>query len=86
MVAIGVGVVHLRKRADIAKHELLGLNAEHRRLRRDADPLELELGHLMNPKAVAERAKAMNIDLNAAPVRLAGPADETPRRNGRATN
>jgi hypothetical protein len=82
---IGVGLVHLRKRESIARHEWLSLESEHVVLRRTAQQQESDLGYLTNPKQIAERATRMGIDINGAPVRLAGPAERRRARNTRRT-
>ena len=83
MAAIGVGLVHLRKRESVARHELLKLEAEHVLLRRTAQQQESDLGYLTNPKQIAERAIIMGIEVNSKPVRLAGP---TERRSSQITH
>ncbi|MCP4378232.1 MAG: hypothetical protein GY794_18910 [bacterium] len=77
MAAIGVGVVHFRKRQSIARHQLLGLDSERVTLRRTANQLESDLGELTDPKQVAARARMMNIEPDRQPLRLAGPTDRT---------
>lgn len=85
MACIGVGLVHLRKCESIARHELLSLETEHVRLRRAAQRQEDDLGRLTNPKEIDQRARAMNINLDRQPVRLAGPSERARRRNSNRT-
>lgn len=85
MAAIGVGLVHLRKRESIARHELLSLEAEHIRLRRTAQQQESDLGYLTTPKQIAERATMMGIEIDRTPVRLACPSEQRRLRNTRGT-
>jgi len=83
MAGIGVGLVHLRKRESIARHELLSLETEHVILRRTAQQQESDLGYLTSPRQVADRVRTMDIDTDRqpAPVRLAGPAERRRLRN-----
>ena len=85
MTAIGVGLVHLRKRESIARHELLSLEAEHVLLRRIAQQQESDLGFLTNPRQIADRARAMDINPDRHPVRLAGPAERRRLQNTHRT-
>jgi len=73
MAVIGVGLVHLRKRESIARHELLQLEKGRLPLRRTAMQLESELGFLTTPKQVSQRARKLDIEADHNPVRLAGP-------------
>ena len=85
MAGIGVGLVHLRKRESVARHELLSLETEHVLLRRIAQQQETDLGYLTNPKRIAERARMMGINSDRRPVRLAGPTERRRLRNTRGT-
>lgn len=84
LAGIGVGVVHLRKRESIARHEWISLDREYKRLREIAPQQDAEHGRLTNPKQIADRVKRMNINTDRRPVHLAGPADE--RRARRVTH
>ena len=81
MAGIGVGLVHLRKRESVARHELLSIEAEHVLLRRTAHQQDSDRGNLMSPRQTADRAKTMNIDTERQPVRLAGPAERRRLQN-----
>jgi len=77
MAAIAVTLVQLRKRENIARHEMIRLDTEHIRLRRIAQQQDSDLGRLINPRELARRAKAMDITPDRPAVHLAGPADRT---------
>ena len=81
MAGIGVGLVHLRKCESIARHELLSEETEHVLLRRTAQQQESDLGFLLNPRRIAERARMMDINSDRRPVHLAGPAERLRLRN-----
>ena len=81
MAGIGVGLVHLRKRESIARHELLSLETEHILLRRAAQQQESDLGFLTNPRKISQRARTMDMYPDRRPVSLAGPAERGRRRN-----
>jgi len=85
MACIGVGLVHLRKRESVARHELLSLEAEHIRQRRTAQQQESERGYLTSPRQIAENARRMDINPDRQPVRLAGPAERRRLQNTHRT-
>ena len=85
MAGIGVGLVHLRKRESIARHELLSLETEHVLLRRIAQQQESDLGFLTSPRRISDRAGMMDIDIDRHPVRLAGPAERRRLQNTHRT-
>ena len=85
MAGIGVGLVHLRKCESVARHELLSLETEHVILRRAAQQQESDLGFLINPKQIADRARMMDINPDRQPVRLAGPAERRRLQNTHRT-
>jgi hypothetical protein len=80
MAGIGVGLVHLRKREIVARHELLTLETQHVLLRRTAQKQESDLGYLTNPKQISERATIMGIDIERKPVRFAVPTGSDGRQ------
>ncbi|MDP6046812.1 MAG: hypothetical protein QGH94_02720 [Phycisphaerae bacterium] len=83
MAGIGVGLVHLRKSENIARHELLQLEKNHTPRRIAAHDQESQLGYLTTPRQVSDRAKRMDIETERRPVHLAGPADRAGARNNR---
>ena len=83
MAGIGVGLVHLRNRQDIASHELLSLDPAYKLLRRTADQQESQRGRLTSPRQLADRARRMDIDPDRQPVRLAGPGERRELDNTR---
>ena len=85
VAGIGMGLVHLRKREGIARHELLTLEIEHIRQRRTAQQQETERGFLTTPRQISDRARRMDINLDRQPMHLAGPAERRRLQNTHRT-
>lgn len=63
LTAIAIGLVHLRRSEMALRYDRQRLETRHAHLRRDVWDRQVELGHLMSPAAIEDRARAMSLQL-----------------------
>lgn len=63
LTVIAVGLVHIRRREVVLRHEIQQMQSEHTSLRREIWDRQVRLGHLMAPREVKQRSETMALDL-----------------------
>ena len=63
LTAIAVGLVHIRRQEVVLRHEIQRMQSEHTALRREIWDRQVQIGHLLAPRAVKQRSETMALDL-----------------------
>ncbi|MCK5113423.1 MAG: hypothetical protein KAR11_01520 [Phycisphaerae bacterium] len=64
LTAIGVGLVHIRRREIALRHEVQSKQSQHIVLRREIWDRQVRLGHMTTPQSIRHRAEILGLDID----------------------